>query len=286
MAAAASGAILVTGSSTGIGRAIALRLDRIGFRVFAGVRKLADGETLKEQAGDLLDAVILDVTDADSIEAAAARIGEATGGRVAGLVNNAGTGVAGPLEGLEVEEWRRQFEVNVFGQIAVTKALLPMLRAAMGRVVFMSSIGGRTALPMLGPYNASKHAIEAIGDSLRQELRGLGVEVAIIEPGSIATPIWGKAAAGANASRERYDPGLERIYGDLIDRVTRLAAQTGKRGIPPERVAEAVEHALTAQRPKTRYLVGADAKIQARVTAVLPDRAVDAAVARRLRGAR
>lgn len=277
------GAVLVTGSSTGIGRATALRLDRIGFRVFAGVRKPADGEALAAAASGRLEAVILDVADAGSVEAAAGAIGEATGERMAGLVNNAGITVAGPIEGIDIDEWRRQFEVNVFGQVAVTKALLPMLRAGKGRVVFMSSIGGRNALPMLAPYNASKHAIEAIGDSLRQEVRDLGVKVAIVEPGSVATPIWEKGATGAREARERYGPEVERVYGGKMDRVTSVALEAGEGGIPPERVADTVEHALTAERPRTRYLVGIDAKVQAKLGALLPDRVFDAAVARQLR---
>jgi NAD(P)-dependent dehydrogenase (short-subunit alcohol dehydrogenase family) len=277
------GAVLVTGSSTGIGRATALRLDRIGFKVFAGVRKAADGEALAAAATDRLEVVLLDVADADSIETAAGTIGEATGERMAGLVNNAGVTVAGPIEGIDIDEWRRQFEVNVFGQVAVTKALLPMLRAGRGRVVFMSSIGGRNALPMLAPYNASKHAIEAIGDSLRQEVRDLGVKVAIVEPGSVATPIWEKGATGAREARARYGPEVERVYGGKMDRVISLALETGEGGIPPERVAQAVEKALTADRPRTRYLVGTDAKVQAKLGALLPDRVFDAAVARQLR---
>jgi NAD(P)-dependent dehydrogenase (short-subunit alcohol dehydrogenase family) len=283
MAAAASGAVLVTGSSTGIGRATALRLDELGFRVFAGVRKPADGEALEAAAGGQLRHLALDVADAASVEAAAKGLADATGERLIGLVNNAGITVTGPLEGLTVDDWRRQFEVNVFGQVAVTRALLPMLRAAKGRVVFMSSVGGRNALPMLGPYNASKHAIEAIGDSLRQELRSLGVKVSIVEPGSVATPIWDKGQEGASDAREEFGQDVERIYGPMMDRFAKLAMDTGKRGIPPERVADAVEHALTADRPRTRYVVGADAKVQMALRALLPDRVRDAGVGRMLR---
>lgn len=284
MAAPASGAVLVTGSSTGIGRATALRLDADGFRVFAGVRRQEDADALRSAASGRLEPVSVDVADEKSVEAAAERIREDEGGLLAGLVNNAGISVAGPLEGLELDEWRRQLEVNVLGQVAVTRACLPMLRAARGRIVFMSSIGGRNALPMLGPYNASKHAIEAIGDSLRQELRPHGVEVAIVEPGAIATPIWEKGAASANASRERLEPEVERVYGPMMDKVTALALEAGAGGIAPEKVADAVAHALTAERPKTRYVVGVDARVQAMLGAALPDRAFDAVIARRLRG--
>lgn len=284
MSDATRGAVLVTGSSTGIGRACALRLDGMGFRVFAGVRKEADGEALRAEASERLEPVILDVTDEGTIDAAAQRIAEATGGRLAGLVNNAGIAVPGPLEGVPLDAWRRQLEVNVIGQVAVTRALLPQLRAARGRIVFVSSIGGRSALPMLAPYNASKHAIEAIGDALRQEMRPLGVEVSIVEPGSVATPIWEKGRAGGDAVREQMSEEVERVYGKRVDRFQALADKTGARGIPPEKAAKAITHALTARHPKTRYLVGADAKVRARLGAVLPDRAMDRIVARMIGG--
>ena len=283
MPAAASGAVLVTGSSTGIGRATALRLDSLGFRVFAGVRKPADGEALEAEATGQLQSLIVDVADEASVDAAAREIAKATGERLIGLVNNAGITVTGPLEGLAVDEWRRQFEVNVLGQVAVTKAFLPMLRAAKGRVVFMSSVGGRSALPLVGPYSASKHAIEAIGDSLRQELRPHGVKVSIVEPGSVATPIWEKGEADATTAREEFGDDVERVYGPMMDTFQKLAMEAGSRGIPPERVADAVEHALTADRPKTRYVVGVAARAQTAMAAVLPDRATDAAVGRMLR---
>jgi len=285
-AAVASGAVLVTGSSTGIGRATALLLDGLGFRVFAGVRKEADGESLAGEASGRLEPVVLDVADETSVAAATTAIGEATGQRLVGLVNNAGITVSGPLEGLEVDAWRHQFEVNVFGQIAVTRALLPMLRATKGRIVFMSSIGGRSAINFIGPYSASKHAIEAIGDSLRQELRPSGVQVSIVEPGSIATPIWEKGAAGAGAAREQFSDDVEAVYGDAMDAFTKVAMDTGARGLPAEKVAEAVAHALTAKRPRTRYLIGAEARIQAAMRVALPDRAGDAVVATMMRRAK
>ncbi|MEO8091664.1 MAG: SDR family oxidoreductase [bacterium] len=283
MAEAAQGAVLVTGSSTGIGRACALRLDRDGFDVFAGVRADADADSLRSEASERLLAVNLDVSEQATIEAAAERIAEATGGRLAGVVNNAGIAVAGPIEGLAGDDWRRQFDVNVLGQVAVTRALLPMLRAAQGRVVFMSSIGGRGSLPFTAPYNASKHAIEAIGDSLRQEMRPFGVEVSIIEPGAIATPIWEKGNTSAAGARATMSDEVRSLYGEGMDRLQRLATKLGQGGIPPERVADAVAHALTASRPRTRYLVGTDAKIQARLGALLSDRGRDRLIARMIR---
>ena len=209
---------------------------------------------------------------------------EATGGRLAGLVNNAGVVVPGPVEGVALDELRRQLEVNVVGQVAVTQAFLPMIRAARGRVVLMSSIGGRVSLPHLSPYNASKHALEAIGDSLRQEMRQFGVEVAIVEPGSVATAFWGKGQAEAPKARAAMGPELLELYGAELDRVEAAAGRIGAGGVAPEQVADAVVHALTAERPRTRYLVGADAKLQAALRKLVPDRVFDRLIAREMRG--
>jgi NAD(P)-dependent dehydrogenase (short-subunit alcohol dehydrogenase family) len=273
------GAVLVTGSSTGIGRASALGLKRAGFQVFAGVRRPADGEALREAGSGALEPLILDVTDAAQIEAAADRIQEATGGSLTGLVNNAGIALGGPLEVLPVEEFRRQLEVNLVGQVAVTQAVLPQLRRARGRIVLISSIGGRLAVPYLWPYNASKWGLEAIGDALRVELRPFGVKVALVEPGAIATPIWGKGNETADRLRGMMSAEQEQVYGEALDRFT-AARPADIAGLPPERVAEVIEHALTARRPRTRYLVGRDAKLRARLRDLLPDRAWDALLAR------
>ena len=270
---------MVTGSSTGIGRACAVALDREGFHVLAGVRKEADGESLKIAAAGV-EPVIVDVTDAATIEALRAKVDAEHGGRLAGLVNNAGISVAGPLEGVPIEEWRRQFEVNVIGQVAVTKALLPALRAAKGRVAFMSSVGGRNAIGLLGPYGASKHAIEAVGDSLRQEMQPFGVNVALVEPGAVATPIWQKGLDDADDMRAALGDEVNRLYGARLDGFQALAEKTAAAGVPPEDVAKAVLHALTSDRPKTRYVVGRDAKAQLAMKAVLPDRALDRLIAR------
>lgn len=279
-----SGAVVITGSSSGIGRACAVRLDRAGFDVFAGVRRAEDGEALQALASDRLRPLIIDVVDADSIATAAAQVTEATGGRLAGLVNNAGIAVAGPIEGLDLDQLRRQFEVNFFGQVAVTKALLAAIRAARGRVVFMSSVGGRRggALPYVSPYGASKHALEAIGDSLRIEMRPFGVEVSIIEPGAVATPIWEKSTDEAARLREATDPRVIEVYGERMEKMSALATKTGARGVDPDEVAAAVEQALTADKPRTRYVVGREAKIQARLGSVLPARAMDRLIAREI----
>jgi NAD(P)-dependent dehydrogenase (short-subunit alcohol dehydrogenase family) len=284
MASLERGAVLVTGSSTGIGRASAIRLDRAGFRVFAGVRNRGDAESLEAEASGRLEPVIIDVTDEGTIAATAERIEQVSGGRLAGLVNNAGIAKGGPIEALSIDDLRNQLEVNLVGQVAVTQAMLPMIRAARGRVVFISSIGGKVALPFLSPYAASKHGIEAIGDSLRREMMPFGVRVSLIEPGAVATPIWDKGSNEAAELRERATPEQIEAYGPVIDRFEKLFIEAGRGGVPPDDVADAVEHALTAQRPKTRYVIGREAKIRGAVARYLPDRFLDRAVARQLGG--
>ena len=271
---------MVTGSSTGIGRACALHLDRLGFKVFAGVRKEADGERLRGEASERLEPLILDVTDPEHISRAAQRVFEATGGRLAGLVNNAGIGVGGPLEFLSVSDFRHQIEVNLIGQVAVSQAFIPALRQARGRLVFIGSIGGRLATPFMSPYHASKFGIEAIGDVLRLELRPFGVQVSIVEPGSIATPIWDKGKATAKEVRGNLSAEGQELYGESLERAEEMLGQNAERGAPPEKVAKVVAHALTASRPRTRYLVGADAKAMAALRKLLPDRLRDRLVAR------
>lgn len=275
-------AIVVTGSSTGIGRACALGLDRAGFTVFAGVRTGADAEQLRAEGSERLRALIPDVTDSAQIEAAAELVREATGGRVAGLVNNAGITLPGPVETLPIDGLRDQLEVNVVGQIAVTQALLPMIRSARGRIVIMSSIGDRGGIAFLSAYNPSKAAISALGDGLRQELAPLGVTVSIVEPGSIATEIWDtgdRAAPGALAAMTEEQRAL---YSARLERFQDLVRRLGAAGLAPEKVLEVVEHALTAAKPRARYVVGRDAKVQAVVRPVLSDRVFDRLVARQL----
>jgi NAD(P)-dependent dehydrogenase (short-subunit alcohol dehydrogenase family) len=278
---AAGGAIVITGTSTGIGHACALRLDAAGFEVFAGVRRAEDGERLRERASQRLRPLIVDVTDADALAAAAQTVREAVGDRgLAGLVNNAGVSVAGPLEFIPLDDLRHQLEVNLVGQVAATQAFLPLIRTARGRIVNMSSVGGRVASGFLGPYQASKFAIEAITDSLRKELRPWGIHVVAIEPGSIATPIWEKGSESATEIIDGMSPEARELYGETVSKVAELARKLGERAIPPERVAKVVERALTARRPRTRYLVGIDAQAQVLLDRLLPDRAMDALAAR------
>jgi NAD(P)-dependent dehydrogenase (short-subunit alcohol dehydrogenase family) len=274
------GAVVVTGASSGIGRACAQALDALGFRVFAGYRSPADGESLRAQGSDRLIPVRVDVTDADSLARMAEEVGCAVGGAgLRGLVNNAGIAVAAPLEFLPLDALRRQLEVNVVGQVAVTQALLPLLRTARGRIVNIGSVSGRFAAPFLGPYAASKHAMEALNDSLRLELRPWGIQVAMVEPGAIATPIWKRSLAAAEEMIEGFPPEAEALYGGpmgtLRERVEALD------GTAPAEVALAVVHALTARRAKARYVVGRDAKVRIAIGR-LPTRLRDLLVARAL----
>ncbi len=312
--------MLITGASTGIGRASALRLARAGWTVLAGVRDTAAGESLVAEldaaaggttagggvagaitaetktgtshvrtAGSVV-AITLDVTDAEQIAAAGERVRELTGTGAGhggqsshgldALVNNAGIGVGGPLEVVAIEDLRKQIEVNVIGQVAVTQAMLPALRRARGRIVFVSSVGGRVALPFSAPYGASKHAVEAIGDALRGELRSSNVRVSLVEPGSVKTPIWGKSRASAGQIDIPVE--LSAQYGRVPAAFEKTLHETERRGIPPEQVAKTIERALTAARPRARYLVGRDAWGMVLAHAVLPTRAFDRVVMRAL----
>ncbi len=276
------GTYLVTGASTGIGRATVLRLDRAGNRVIASVRRDDDGRKLKDAASDRLEHVIIDVTDEASIAAAKPRVDALAEGRLDGLVNNAGTAIAGPLELLPIDQFRAQIEINLIGQVAVTQAFLPLLRGSRGRIVFVSSIGGRIALPFNGPYSASKFGLEAIGDSLRREVRPFGMEVVLVEPGAVATPIWDKGSERADKLLEDVPSEAFQLYEERLTAFRKLAGEAGARGVDPDEVARVIETALTTERPRTRYVVGRDAKMRARVARLVPDRTFDSLVARQL----
>jgi NAD(P)-dependent dehydrogenase (short-subunit alcohol dehydrogenase family) len=285
MASAGSGAkaVVITGASTGIGEACALRLDKHGWRVFAGVRKDADAQRLKAEASERLTPLTLDVADQAQIDAAARTVAAAAAERgLQGLVNNAGISVNGPLEFLTSEDLRKQLEVNVVGQIAVTRALLPLIRNGQGRIVNIGSIGGRMATPFLGPYNASKFAMEALTDSLRQELRPWDIHVSIVEPGSIDTKIWEKGLRDAEELEHNLPEEALQLYGKAFDKMRVAARKFAAAGIPADEVARFVEHALTSSRPKTRYVVGRDAQVQRVIAKFVPDRMRDRLVAMQL----
>ena len=253
------------------------RLDQAGWRVFAGVRKEEDATRLREESSPRLEPLLLDVTEAEAIAAAAQRIGAEPGG-LDGLVDNAGAAVPGPLETMPIEDFRRQIEINLTGQLAVIQAMMVSLRTARGRIVLISSVGGRVALPFTGAYHAAKFGLEAVGDSLRQELAPWGLRVAIIEPGSIDTPIWERGEASTDESLAG-SPRMRELYGPAIERYRKVIRDTAERGIPPEKVAAKVQHALESRRPRTRYLVGIDAQVQARLMPLLPTPLVDRVVA-------
>ena len=279
------GGVVVTGASTGIGNACALHLDRIGFRVFAGVRRDEDAERLRAQASERLTPVKLDVTDAESIRAAADQVTTALAGEpLSGLVNNAGIAVSGPVEYLPIEEVRKQLEVNFIGQVAVTQAFLPLLRRSRGRVVNIGSVGGEVALPFLSPYAASKHALEGFSDSLRREVRSLGVHVSVVRPGAIQSSIWERGNAAADEVLGRVPPEALEVYGDAVRGARAAANQRAQEAIPAQEVADVVEHALMADRPKTRYVVGRVGKAMVALERWLPDRVFDRLVARAMRG--
>jgi NAD(P)-dependent dehydrogenase (short-subunit alcohol dehydrogenase family) len=276
-------AVLITGASTGIGEACALQLDRLGFRVFAGVRKEADGDRLRRQASGILQPVRIDITRIDEVAAAAETIQAAAGDAgLAGLVNNAGIVVAGPLEFVPLEEIRRQLEVNVIGHIAVTQAFLPLLRQGHGRIVNIGSTSGRLSTPYLGPYCASKFALEALTDSLRMELRPWDISVSIVDPGNVQTPIWEKSAAAAEQLIGKLPEQAHRLYDPGIAAIQQAAAEEARTAIPAGFVASAVVEALTARKPRTRYYVGKQAKAAALLARFVPDRVLDSLILRHL----
>jgi len=318
-------AVLVTGASTGIGRAVTLALARRGFRVFAGVRRQDAAERLRADGTSLaghgsITPLIFDVTDIQAIHEAARNVDECVGAAgLHGLVNNAGVVVAGPMEFLPLDDLRAQLEINVVGQVAVTQAMLPLLRRARkvqeegaggaadgarpgappgsrpgtlpgtrpgtrpgvqargsaGRVVFVGSISGLVSSRLLGAYAASKFAIEAVGDALRLELEPWGLQVAIVEPGRVRTPIWGKSRDAGEARMTRMPERARELYGATIRTVATGVSDVESAGLAPDGVAWAVLHALTAPRPRTRYRVGVDARVAGWLRKVLPDRWMD-----------
>jgi NAD(P)-dependent dehydrogenase (short-subunit alcohol dehydrogenase family) len=272
-------AVVITGASTGIGEACALALDRRGYAVFAGVRRPEDGARLTVRASTALRWIPLDVTDAEQIASAARSVAEATGSSgIAGLVNNAGIAVGGPLEYVSLEEVRRQFEVNVLGLLAVTQAFLPLLRAARGRIVNIGSISGRAVTPMVAPYCASKHAVAALNDGLRLELAEAGIAVSLIEPGAVRTPIWEKGVADLAKARVALPAAALERYAGKFALFQKLLRENEEQGVEPEAVVAAVVDALEAERPRAHYLIGGLAKARAFLVRFFPTRVADAIV--------
>jgi NAD(P)-dependent dehydrogenase (short-subunit alcohol dehydrogenase family) len=259
---------VVTGASTGIGRACVAALVQTGARVYPSVRSEADEQSLIDEFGTAVRVLRFDVTDPDSVAAAGAAV--AAAGPLHGLVNNAGVALPGPLEEMPIGVFRRQLEVNLIGQLAVTQAMLPALRqaraeSARARIVMIGSIGGRIAGPMLGPYHAAKFGLVGLSDSLRAELAPSGIQVVLIEPGAIATPIWDRGAAAGTELLAQLSPVARERYAAQIEAAQASAARSAASGQPADRVATVVVTALTAERPRHRYLVGRDARIAAAV---------------------
>mgnify|MGYP005725355329 CR=1 FL=1 len=272
-------AIVITGASSGIGKACALYLDRLGFKVFAGVRKQTDGDALKQEASDRLTPVTIDVTNSESIIAAAGVVEKETSGEVFGLINNAGIGRSGVLEVLPVTEIRRVMEINVIGLMAVTQAFIPMLRKAKGRIINVGSVSGFLAFPAASAYSASKFAVRAITDSLRLELKPFSISVILVAPGAIETPIWEKGKAFREGMRQTVKPEIAELYAPLKKFGDKLYREIKK--IPADEVAKAVAHAFTATKPKYWYMVGNDAKGAAKI-AKLPKQLVDWMILKRI----
>lgn len=276
--------VLITGASTGIGEALAHDLAGRDWQVFAGVRRPDDGERVRAAAPDRIRWVRLDVTDGASVTAALEEVGRTLGAApLNGLVNNAGIVVGGPLEYLPLDGLRHQFEVNVIGLVAVTQAALPLLRRGPGRIVNIGSISGRVATPMVGPYSASKFAVEALSDALRMELAPWGIHTAVIEPGVVATPIWDKGTAYLEQVARALPPEGLTGYEVFLRAFRRMIGGASKRAVPMRRVVRAVTHALEARRPRVRYLVGRDARVRLAAQTLLPRRWMDAIVLRVLR---
>jgi NAD(P)-dependent dehydrogenase (short-subunit alcohol dehydrogenase family) len=270
---------LITGTSTGIGEACVARLAAQGWTVYAGVRRAEDADRVKAQhAGDVRP-VILDVIKRDDINRVVEEITREVGDRgLQALVNNAGVGVGGPTEYVSEEDWRWVFDVNFFGIVALTKAAIPLLRAGHGHVVHIGSIACRISSPGLAPYSASKHALAALAESERHEFArsGTPIKVSLVEPGEILTAIWDKGDASTDDFERDLDDTGRRRYGWLVDQLRGFIAEGREKGIPASKVAEVVEQALNATKPKARYLVGQDAKVAGHVVTRLPDRLRDA----------
>ena len=251
--------VLITGCSTGLGRSTALMLSSSGWRVFAGVRKPADAKSLKAEAeGDLVP-LQFDVADREAVDKAVAKLADQTGGELDGLINNAGVYLGGPLELMKPEEIELTYAANVTGLLTVTRACLPLLRAARGRIINVGSISGLIAMPGVSVYAGSKHAVEAITDSLRVELHRFGIKVIVVEPGGIKTPIWSKGAKRDTAIKsDEETTELRELYGPLLRLLQKLNTDPG--GLEPDEVAKVLINALETSRPKNRYLVGKDAK--------------------------
>ena len=274
--------VVITGASTGIGWAAAKLLLARGFRVFGSVRKQTDADRLKSEFGANFVPLLFDITDEAAVLSAAREVRASLRGEtLSGLVNNAGIAVAGPVLELSADAFRRQMDVNLIGPIIATQAFGPLLGADLqlkgprGRIVMVSSVAGRVGNPLMSAYSASKHALDGLSESLRREMMLFGIDVIIIAPGAVKTPIWSKAEE-VDISPYKNSP-----FFPALQRVREVMLQLGASGLPPEKIAEAIAHALTSAHPKVRYQITPD-PIRHLITAVLPKRMVDSIIAKRL----
>ena len=273
--------VIITGASTGIGAATARELARRGFHVLAGVRRDRDADAIR---GPGIEPLILDITHPDHIRALATRVHEDPRGRaVRALVNNAAIGVNVPVETFAIDEWRRLFEVNLFGHIAVTQTLLPALIRSKGRVVNISSVGGKVAMATYGPYAGTKFALEAVSDALRREIAPFGVQVVVVEPGAVRTEMPGRAIATAQELASTMTPEQSQRYGGLVQAITAQTAYYTQSGLPADAAAQVIAKAVTARKPRTRYTIGRDAALLTLLARILPDRILDLVAAASLR---
>jgi NAD(P)-dependent dehydrogenase (short-subunit alcohol dehydrogenase family) len=268
--------IVVTGASTGMGAATARELTRRGFHVLAGVRREIDADALR---GEGIEPHILDITVESDVAAIADRVAADPLGRpLRALINNAGIAVNAPVEALPIAEWRRQFEVNLFGHVAMIQALMPSLLRSSGTVVNISSVGGKVALPTYPAYAGTKFALEALSDSMRREVNDLGVKVVVVEPGAVKTQMAQRGVATADRLKAGMTADQLERYGGLIDAMSSLARSFDTDGVPAERAAKVIANAATAPRPRTRYTIGRDAAILLRLSRVVSDRFLDRVV--------
>ncbi|MDA2890604.1 SDR family NAD(P)-dependent oxidoreductase [Mycolicibacterium sp. BiH015] len=275
-----SALVAITGASTGIGAATAREMAARGFHVLAGVRRQSDAEAIR---GPNVEPLELDITNPEHIRALATRVREDSLGRpIRAVVNNAAVQANVPIEAFSIERWRDMFEVNLFGHVAVTQALLPLLIESGGRVINISSVGGKIAMATYGPYAATKFALEAVSDSLRREVARHGVQVVVIEPGAVRTEMLGRAVAGAKDSLSAMTAEQRRRYGALVHAVNAQAEASTKSGLPAEAAAAVIVKAVTVRKPRTRYTVGREAALLS-MTRLLPDRLLDCMFAAALR---
>ena len=263
--------VLVTGAARGIGKSIVEHLSSRGWDVIAGVRSEQDAEAVTGLSPQSISSVILDVTSADDIAALDGALPE----RLDAIVNNAGIAVGGPMEAVSPDEWRKQLEINVIGQLAVTQAAIPRLRKSGGRIVFISSVNGRLSMPLIGAYCASKFALEAAADALRMELRPWHIPVVIIEPAQTDTDMWRTADTMVEQTEAALTAEQRTLYAKHIAGMKKMILMSQKIAVPAEKVSAVVEEALTERRPRARYVVGLGNKLQVALVTNLPTRARD-----------